>query len=787
MAHAPNTIKVARRVRRRVLLGSLIRRGGVGLALGSAVGLSGVLAGRLGWLGQGWGDRWLWVLGGGVAAGLMGGGLAGLVGRWSVFAAAQRADRVLGLRDRLSNALSFATRDETHSPAEQLAIREAERVAASLPVKNVVPVRFGSAWAIWPVVIAAAVACGVWVPEPAPKAREVSHAASEPERRAAADVIAEAARDAREAAEATLKDRAADTDLARMDEIERELLDGSRDPGEALAEGSRQIDALADRVEQEAQTEALADQRAREQLAEQVEAGEGASELAKALSEGDLEGARRAAAEMMDRADRMSPEEREKYASELDRLAEQLDRTPQRDEPEPGDAAMQETLREQGIDEPESLGDSVDPGELQERLEEQGVEPDAARDMAEELAKRNREKEAQERAREEIEELTDAAREAAEELREKPPAPEQPREAPDGSADQEQQPSAQEGQEPGQDEQGREGQTDQPGAEQGDQQERTQDGQQDGQQDGEQGQEQDQQDGQGQKQDQGAAEKRPGDEGTDPSKQPGQQPGQQPTQQQGDETGTPTGEPTRQDGEGNQPGQQQVETQGTEPDPGAGEELIEPGEDGAGAEDGNDSPTRMTDGSGDAPEGSGIERLRKQLERMAERGKGAQEQQDTAEDLREMARRLLEQTSPEERQELEQLARDMMGEDDGEGADGRGRRSDAAGARAAPEQPWDSESFDARSEPSSDEPGGGQVIADWLGNDDDQSVASGDGGTPGASSGQVLQEAARGAERAVERQAVPRERRDLVRRVFERFRQRAAKEREAASEGTGGS
>ena len=181
-------------------------------------------------------------------------------------------------------------------------------------------------------------------------------------------------------------------------------------------------------------------------------------------------------------------------------------------------------------------------------------------------------------------------------------------------------------------------------------------------------------------------------------------------------------------------------------------------------------PTRMTDGSGDAPDPSAMERFRRQLDRMADRRPGAENQQRNADRLREQAERMLEQATPEERRELERLAREAMGEGEDPGLAGTGDRPEATGAQAAPTREWDAEPFDARGEPSESTPTDGQVIAEWFG-DDETRPSTGEAAT---GSGPALQEAARGAERAIERRAVPRERKDLVRRVFERFRQRAA-------------
>jgi hypothetical protein len=861
MHTARQTLGVARKVRRRTLAAAVVRRGGAGLAVGCGVGLVGVLAAKLGWLGA---APWEVVLGGAAAIGLAAGVAAGLSGDWSLLAAARRADRVLGLRDRLGNGLSFSRGQP--GPAEQLAIRDAERVAGRVSTARVAPVRFGAAWAAWPVVLAGAIACGVWVPVAGPRVRGVAqHRAGEPERRAAAGVLAEAARDAREAAGESLLERAGEGELARMEEIERELLDGSREPGEALADGARQLTDLADRVERAGEAGALADQRAREQLADQVEAGEGASELARALSEGDLERAREAASAMSDRFGSMTPAERERYAEELESLADQVrgareDRELTGGEDAAASDPLDAALREQGIEEPRSLGGSEDPAEVRERLEERGVEPEAAEQLAERVAARNREAQAREQADEELDRLSEAAREAAEQLREptppdqpgaetqdhEPPEPGQQPKAesepqteespsPEGAEDragEEPKPGAEprgpepgEAQPPADQADGKPGQKpgetaakqgdEKPGempAEQGDEEPGEKPAEQGGEKPGEQGGKQPgqkpgapqgeqpgnapesqgepksgegQPDGPTQTDEPGETPTGKSPNGKTPSDRPegaGEQTDTKPGAAPGDgaqdapaaDTEQPTPDAPGPGAAGQQPDGQQPAPEGREP----GDAGPAPSEGEGGAEEG---PTRMTDGQGDAPDRDAMERFRRQIDRMAQRGQDAQQQRRDAESLREQAERLLERASPEERRELERLAREAMGGDEDSGLGGEDARPDSAGARLGTDRAWDSETFDARGGPDGPTPRDGQVIAEWYGEEQPGPSTAGAAGGGGLE----LREAARGAERAIERRAVPRERRELVRRVFERFRQRAAETDGPAADGGG--
>jgi hypothetical protein len=187
---------------------------------------------------------------------------------------------------------------------------------------------------------------------------------------------------------------------------------------------------------------------------------------------------------------------------------------------------------------------------------------------------------------------------------------------------------------------------------------------------------------------------------------------------------------------------------------------------------------RTLDGAGDvpgesarrgAPQGEpgsrGLEGLREQLERMSSPTGGASEKREAADELRRQAERLLEQASPEERERMERMAREMQD-----------RMRPSPGERGAPprispgsEQAWETEAFDARAAPGEGDAGPQEVIAEWFGEGDvDRPEARGSG------AGAPLRQAAAGAERAIDRQAVPRARSDLVRRVFERFQRRAA-------------
>ncbi|HZW11091.1 MAG TPA: hypothetical protein VFF69_14410, partial [Phycisphaerales bacterium] len=69
----PNTLRIARAVRRRVLVAGVVRDGGRGLAAGALLGVALVVASRMGWISVAW-PAWLAAAAG---AGLLSGSAVG--------------------------------------------------------------------------------------------------------------------------------------------------------------------------------------------------------------------------------------------------------------------------------------------------------------------------------------------------------------------------------------------------------------------------------------------------------------------------------------------------------------------------------------------------------------------------------------------------------------------------------------------------------------------------------------------------------------------------------------
>jgi hypothetical protein len=174
-----------------------------------------------------------------------------------------------------------------------------------------------------------------------------------------------------------------------------------------------------------------------------------------------------------------------------------------------------------------------------------------------------------------------------------------------------------------------------------------------------------------------------------------------------------------------------------------------------------------------------MEELRRAMKSASEGKKSGAQSREQAERLREQAKRALEQLKPEEREELQRLAQEM-------------KKSPSSGSQGV--VPNDNPGDAPGMQPGALPGGGGQgaPVAAAPGDEDVVRVRGGDDGaskrtlaewlakpTKGEARGDAtlsgaLQEAAAGAERAVEQQAVPSRHADYLKRVYKRYRERAA-------------
>ncbi len=673
--------------------------------------------------------------------------------------AAVEVDRSLGLKDKISSAMTLASGPGAGGEFVAWAVRDAEEAARAVELSRVMPLKADWTWAAWPLVSAACIAGALFVPAMDWSRRGAPmpvRAASEEQ---ATQLVAEAVREARETIGASPGDVATAAELRTLEELQRELTTGKADPDSAITKAASELDGIAERME------AAAAQREREidGLKSRLAAAggdEGAtpgeeSALSEALKRGDLQAASEAARTAADDAETWTPERREEFARELERLAEKLKEKEASEAPgeqAPADPKRlseqtEQDLRDQGVD-PDvarKLAERTTEREIREELEQSGVEPEAARRLAERIAEENREREAEQGAEERSKELARSLEDAARELREpaggkdeppgdqKPPGDQEPpkgqqpptgQEPPDGREQpQGQEPSGQQGAEPG-----KRPESGQPkGSEQGKGEEPAPSGQQPG-------------------------EQKPG---TEPGQQPGEQkPGTEPGQQPGaqpDQGTKPGGQQPPAEGGTREPGQEPGATgneqRGREPgtEPGSEERTGTGNENQEGGE-----------GAGADPDAKGMKGLKRTIERIAESERDPAKRRETAEKLRRQAQDLYDKATPEERESLRRWA------------EAAGKEQGRPGAGAGPRAEFRQEPVDARRSPDERAKDAERVVAQWF---SDQ-PAERDGRTGRSPMEEALQEATQGAERAIEQQVVPDRYSELVRRVFRRYGQR---------------
>jgi hypothetical protein len=166
-----------------------------------------------------------------------------------------------------------------------------------------------------------------------------------------------------------------------------------------------------------------------------------------------------------------------------------------------------------------------------------------------------------------------------------------------------------------------------------------------------------------------------------------------------------------------------------------------------------------------------LERLAREAERMAREGRQPKRTQETAERLRDLAREMMKDATPEQQERVRQLLREL---DQGQiGGGGPSLEEAPRIARKPPPAATGEQAVpvDARRPPR--EQGSERVIAEWYSN---QSV--GRGGPAGTQATEAIRQAAESADRAVEQQLVPARHSELVRRVFRRFAEQQSPARE---------
>ncbi len=270
------------------------------------------------------------MLGGLLAlGGLVGAGVA-LTRMWSLGRAARELDRRFDLRDRLTNALAFQSSPDAFA---DLAIRDAERIAAPLRAAAVIhPARALNtrAWYLLILGIGAGMGVGLWLPtvawnDPQPtRAQKPTPETLSQVREIVRDSTAAAGRD-------PTPTPAHDAAIA---ELERELSAGTLDDASVRAKAAAIAEDTASRLEDEARSTQAQSDDIKSRMARAAEQSQDSgSELANALRRADAAAASDAARKLAQDLPRLSAAEREALANELDSLDQALSQEPSSDLP----------------------------------------------------------------------------------------------------------------------------------------------------------------------------------------------------------------------------------------------------------------------------------------------------------------------------------------------------------------------------------------------------------------------------------------------------------------------
>lgn len=822
---------IANRARRRRMLRSFVRWAGPALLVGSVLALIGAITDRLIGPGLPW---WIWIAAPTAAAfaiGLM----RALVEAGTPLSAAAELDAALRLHDAIGSGIALEDR-AGEDPFAQIALEEAERLAVRADVRSAFPLRFGSSWLAWPLVGAAAAAVAAFVPplrllhDQRAEAVRIEQAA---QRADASEAIQQLAQELQELAPPE-PDLTADTPradrLRALEELERQLTRGETSADEARSKAAGILGDLASEMDRSSQ---LAEQRAdaaRRMLSEAAAGAANTSEspdvadIADSLRHGDIDRALQSLDDLQNRINELPPEDRERTARALEDLAEQIaleaEKQQQRAE-ENAEQRERELLERAGFppETADSLDDNLTPEELIDQLRERGLDEQSAERLAEQLARERTARDATRDAAEYTEDLSEALHDAADDIRRpQPPTPptDQPADQDPASTEprpeqqQKQQPTPDPNQprEPGDPDQRRPGSGEQressgkdPNAPAGTESgtprtpaepregtgatpdpaqtptESTPDQQAPGKTPApKEGAESPTPDDQAPTSPKPDAPDTPNGSGESPEQRDGAKPGD-PSQGAGDKPGEP--QPAQPNGA--QPGAGEQPTPGQGPPQPGDPKHAQPGEGGEPEPSGEGAPSDAASqregmrergsGAGDGADPRGMERLRDQLQRLREDNAQGEDQRNRAQDLRERAQRLLDGMSDEERGRLERWAAQQQRELDSPDPTTQPGPSESLAERLERDG-FRTDAVDARQ--SSDEE---RVVAEWLANRDADERADRTISTREMT--EVLREAARSADQAIDEQVVPARYRN-VREYFRKALERAGEAERSA-------
>lgn len=381
---APSVTRISQVAARRALASSALYLAGHGLAWGAGASLISILTLRAAGPHATFNtfnaaDAWPLLLASGATLGIATGLTIAFARRWSIARAALELDTRLGLRDRLSSALSLSGTQS--GPVAALVVRAGEAAATGLDIRRAIRIEPGRGWHIGIPLIALSIAAGFWMPALLKGSVQAAPPQLTPEAAiAASENVAALTTQAEQALESTPDDPTLTRELESLREIERELASGrARDPGTPLraAQAAEQIaksleDASRDNAKAADQARAaLANAAARSSANPRTPTDPTAddSTLRDHLEAGDIESAADALNELAQTAPSLSPEERARWASELAELAKSL--------------REQELLGQESLERAQNAAEPLTPetpapsGEDTPPPETTGIKPDA--------------------------------------------------------------------------------------------------------------------------------------------------------------------------------------------------------------------------------------------------------------------------------------------------------------------------------------------------------------------------------------------------------------------------
>lgn len=278
---------------------------------------------------------------------LVGGALAWR-GRWTLGRAAAEADSAYGTRDAIRTAMELEGQDE--DPFVRLAVERGESAASDVRAGRVVGKVWHGSWMIWPALAVAGALAWVYLPRVARTGREAETTRAQ---------IASAVEDVREAVRAVAFEEpalggvreATESHVEDLRALEEELKAGKIDPTSARSRAAEALQAAAEREAAKLEESRRAAEDAVAKLSRAAgsggEEGAKAGELRQALSKGDVQAAAEAIERLRGQSPRLTAEERAKLAEDLEALASSLEEQERSEEkrtteaPPTGEAAVE--------------------------------------------------------------------------------------------------------------------------------------------------------------------------------------------------------------------------------------------------------------------------------------------------------------------------------------------------------------------------------------------------------------------------------------------------------------